>query len=108
MTFSLLAAAQGACMLALVFVAPWLDRPATRRLRANPSTPARLMLFKRIVAGLWIGAALCVLASGGIERLWTLRRTPADWRWLDTPALMLCAVALTTAFFAFGLWPALR
>lgn len=108
MSISLLAAAQSACMLALVLVAPWLDRPATRRLRANPTTPARLTLFKRIAAGLWIGAVLCTVASGGIERLWTLRRAPGEWHWLDTPALMLCAATLTTAFFAFGFWPALR
>src|SRR3954468_19966777 len=108
MTLSLLALAQGACMLALIFVAPWLDRPATQRLRANPNTPARLALFRGIVLGLWLGAALCTLAAGGIERLWTVKRAPQDWQWLDTPALMLCAAALTSAFFALGLWPALR
>lgn len=96
--------AQDAGVLALFAVTPWLDVPATRRLRAEPTSAARLTLYRRICLALWLGLAY-VLAVAGPARIWTIARAPGEWSWLDDPYGAGAAIALCAAFFAAALWP---
>jgi len=99
--------AQDLGVLVLFTVTPWLDVPATRRLRANPTSAARLSLYRRICCAFWLGLAY-VLAVAGPARIWTIARAPGEWSWLDNPYGAGAAIALCAAFFAAAFWPAVR
>ncbi len=49
----------------LLFIAPFLDLPLSRRLQANPTDHQRLLLYRLIIAYLWVLAGLSWIYKGG-------------------------------------------
>ena len=99
--------AQDVGTLVLFTVTPWLDVPATRRLRMRPESMARLALYRRVCLGLWLGLTY-VFVVAGPTRIWTITRTPGEWTWLDSSFGAAAAMLICAAFFAVGIWPALQ
>src|SRR5579871_272330 len=103
----LLGLAQDLGVLLVFAVVPWLDVPASNRLRADPTSARRLRLYRRGFIGQWVGCAYA-LALAGPARIWSVPRAPDEWAWLDHPIGMGVAIAFCLAFAAAALLPAAR
>jgi len=99
--------AQTAGVIATFAVVPWLDVPATRRLRANPEPAARLTLYRRVCVGLCLALAY-VFAVAGPARIWTVARGAGEWTWLDHPLGIAAAVLVCAVFFGIALMPGVQ
>ena len=88
----------------LLFVAPFIDLPISRRLEAAPSAERRLRLYRFVFIYLWLLAAFSWIYRGGTEIRMT--HAPGEAPWLFGAHWRTWGIAaLVTLFFAVALKP---
>ena len=88
----------------LLFVAPFIDLPISRRLQAAPSAGKRLRLYRFLIIFLWLLAAFSWIYRGGAEIRMT--HAPGEALWLFGAQWRTWGIAaLVTLFFAVALKP---
>ncbi|MGA7158009.1 MAG: CPBP family intramembrane glutamic endopeptidase [Acidobacteriaceae bacterium] len=91
----------------LLFVAPFVDLPTTRRLKTSSSPKGRSRFYKTVITYLWLLAAYAWLFRAGA----TLRvaHAPTDAPWLFGAPWRTCTIAaLVGIFFALALSPGIH
>ncbi|MGA6982059.1 MAG: hypothetical protein WBZ11_10950 [Candidatus Sulfotelmatobacter sp.] len=86
----------------LLFVAPFIDLPISRRLEAAPNAETRLRLYRFVFIFLWLLAAFSWIYRGGTEI--RIPHQPGDAPWLFGARLRTWGIAaLVTLFLAVAL-----
>jgi len=83
----------------LLVVAPAWDFYDTRRLKRNPSSPAKVRYYKTLMAWLWI-ATMVALAAVGWRSLFFIHPEPGEMPWLLEHAWVFYVVEAVIALFA--------
>ncbi|WP_114241168.1 CPBP family intramembrane glutamic endopeptidase [Dyella sp. C9] len=92
---------------ALVLAFPFIDLPATKRLKRHTSRDGRLRLYRLGVCTAW-PLALLLLISAGNTQPWALTPHGSELAWLEIPWLRATSWVLLAAFFTLAFWPGLH
>jgi membrane protease YdiL (CAAX protease family) len=88
----------------LLFVAPFLDLPLSRRLQAAPTGQRRLLLYRLVIAYLWVLAGLAWVCRDGTEV--HVLHAAGDAAWLFGSRWRTWTFsAILVLFFAFAFKP---
>ncbi len=97
---------QLAILAFLLFVAPFLDLREMRLLQKLNESWRRVRLYRRVILGLWIAAAVCWLARGGAAGA-RIAHAAGDAAWLfGAPWRTLAWAAFLASYFGAALVPA--
>lgn len=98
LTLSATTLLQNLLFVFLLIVAPVWDYYDTRRLKRNPSSQGKIRYYKTVMAWLWIGSILALLAVGW-RSLWILYPAPEEIPWLLGHVWVFYLVEVVIALF---------
>lgn len=102
-----LALAQTLFVIALVGIAPFLDLSWVRSLQRSSTPQARVRTYQRLIAGLWITAALSAALLRG-QHLFSLPQQVISTPWLHSGAFRTATVVSASVAFTLILFGGLQ